>query len=76
MNFDHNKNFGLYKFQSSYRKLYLNNPKGYSKKIINAQTVYYLYTIFVTEHIFKHSIIIQLWFNVHSIIPLMYILVT
>ena len=38
MNYDHNKNFGLFKFQSGYRTLYLNGPKGYSRKIINAQT--------------------------------------
>ena len=38
MNYDHNKNVGLFKFQSGYRKLHLNNPKGYSRKIFNAQT--------------------------------------
>jgi len=38
MNYDHNKNVGIFKFQSGYRKLYLNSPKGYSRKIINAQT--------------------------------------
>ena len=38
INYDHNKNFGLFKFQSGYRKIYLNSPKGYSQKIINAQT--------------------------------------
>ena len=38
MNFDHNKMFRLFNFQSGYRKLYLNNPKGYNKKIINVQT--------------------------------------
>jgi len=38
MNYDHNKMFGLFKFLSGYRKLYLNSPKGYSRKIINAQT--------------------------------------
>ena len=36
MSFDHNKNCVL--FQSGYKKLYLNSPKGYSRKIINAQT--------------------------------------
>jgi len=40
MNYDHNTNFGLFKFQSGNRKLYLNSPKGYSRKIINAQTDY------------------------------------
>jgi len=38
MNYDHNKNVGLSKFQSGYRKLYLNSLNGYSLKIINAQT--------------------------------------
>jgi len=41
MNYDLNKKIGLFKFQSGYRKLYLNSPKGYSKKIIKAQTGYY-----------------------------------
>jgi len=40
INYDHNKKFGLLKFQSGYRKLYLNSPKGYSQKIINTQTGY------------------------------------
>jgi len=40
LNYDHNKNVGLFKFQSGYRTLYLNCPKGYSRKIINAQTEY------------------------------------
>jgi len=38
MNYEHNTNFGLFKFQSGYRKLYLNSPKGCSRKIISAQT--------------------------------------
>ena len=38
VNFDHNKFFGLFKFQSGYSKFNLNSPKGYSWKIINAQT--------------------------------------
>ena len=37
MNYDHNKTFGLFKFQSGYRKLYLNSQNGYSRKK-NAQT--------------------------------------
>jgi len=32
------KNFGLLKFHSGYGKFNLNSPKGYSLKIINAQT--------------------------------------
>jgi len=38
MNYGYNKNVGLFKFQSGYRKLYLNSLKGYSPKILNAQT--------------------------------------
>ena len=39
MNYGNNKIFGLFKFQSGYRKFYLNSPNGYSGKIINMQTV-------------------------------------
>jgi len=38
MNYDYNKKFGLLKFYSGYGKFNLNSPKGYSQKIINAQT--------------------------------------
>ena len=38
MIYDHNKYFELIKFQSGYRKFYLNSPKGFSRKIINVQT--------------------------------------
>ena len=38
MNYDHNKKFGLLKLYSGYGKFNLNSPKGYSQKIINAQT--------------------------------------
>ena len=38
MTYDYNKTFGLFKFESGYRKFYLNNPTGYSRKIISAQT--------------------------------------
>ena len=39
INYDHKKKFGLLKFHSVYRKLYLNSPKGYNSwKKINAQT--------------------------------------
>jgi len=38
MKYEHNNNLGLFKFQSGYRKIYLNSPKGYSRKIINMQT--------------------------------------
>jgi len=45
MNYDNNKKFGLLKFLSGYGKFYLNSPKGYSRKIINAQTGYQLQTM-------------------------------
>jgi len=38
MNYDNNKKFGLLQFHSGYGNFYLNRPKGYSRKIINAQT--------------------------------------
>ena len=38
MYYDNNKKFGLIQFHSGYGKFYLNSPKGYSRKIINAQT--------------------------------------
>jgi len=38
MNYDHNQFWGLFKFKTGYRKYILNSPKGYSRKIINAQT--------------------------------------
>jgi len=38
MYYDHNKKFGLLKFNLGYGKFNLNSPKGYSLKIINAQT--------------------------------------
>jgi len=39
MNYDNNKNFGLLKFHLGYGKFNFKSPKGYSLKIINAQTV-------------------------------------
>jgi len=38
MNYDHNKKCGLLKMHSGYGEFNLNSPKGYSLKIINAQT--------------------------------------
>jgi len=38
MKYDHNKKFGLLQFHSGYGKFYFNSPKGYNRKIINAQT--------------------------------------
>ena len=38
MKYDYNKKFGLLKFHSGYGQFNLNSPKGYSLKIINAQT--------------------------------------
>jgi len=29
MTYDYNKNFGLFKFKSGYKKFCLNSPKGY-----------------------------------------------
>ena len=40
MDYDHNKKFGLLKFYSGYEKININSPKGYSLKIIKAQTVF------------------------------------
>jgi len=45
MNYDHNKKFGLLKFHSGYGTFYFNSPKGYNRKIINAQTGYCYYLI-------------------------------
>jgi len=42
MNYDNNKKFGLLQFHSGYAKNYLNSPKGYDRKIINAQTAFNL----------------------------------
>ena len=38
INYDLKKKFGLLKFHSGYGKFYFNSPKGYNRKIINAQT--------------------------------------
>jgi len=38
INYDYHKNFGLLKYMSGNRKLYSNILKGYSRKIISAQT--------------------------------------
>ena len=38
MNYDNNKKFGLLQLHSGYGQFYLNSPKGYIRKIINAQT--------------------------------------
>jgi len=40
MNYYNNKKFGLLQFYSGYGKFYLKSPKGYSRKIINAQTAH------------------------------------
>jgi len=44
MHYDHNQFFGLLKFQSGYRKFYLNSPTGYGRKIINSQTDFIIKT--------------------------------
>jgi len=46
-NYDHGKKFRLLKFYSGYRKFNLNSPKGYSLKIINAQTDHDEKTLFM-----------------------------
>ena len=38
MNYDHNKKVWAIKISFGYGKFNLNSPKGYSLKIINAQT--------------------------------------
>ena len=38
MNYDHNRKFGLLKFHWGYGNFYVNSPKGYTWKIINAHT--------------------------------------
>ena len=45
MNYDHNENFGLFKFSSGYGKFNLSSPKGYSLRIINAQTEHNTYLL-------------------------------
>jgi len=56
MNYDHNKKFGLWKFHSGYGTFYFNSPKGYSQKIINAQTEYNF-----AENAKWHSILIDIY---------------
>jgi len=53
MNYDHNKKFGLLIFQSGYGKFNLNSPKGYSLKIIYAQTDTVYQPFLPLEHIYK-----------------------
>jgi len=38
MNYDNNKKFGLLQFYSGHGHFYLNSPKGFCRKKINAQT--------------------------------------
>jgi len=49
MNYDHNKMLGLLKLHSGYGKFNLNSPKGYSLKIINAQTGLNISLIILTD---------------------------
>jgi len=51
LNYDHNKKFGLLKFHSGYGKFNLNSPKGYSLKIINAQTGQYIAKILTKKQL-------------------------
>ena len=60
MNYDHNKNVGLFKFQSGYRKLYLNRRKGYRRNIINEQTevnVNQLFTAGISDKVILHKFV-------------------
>ena len=50
MNYDHNKKVGLLKFYSGHGKFNLNSPKGYSLKIINAQTGSFSCKVFRSVH--------------------------
>jgi len=49
INYNLNKKFGLLKFHWGYGKFYFNSPKGYNRKIINAQTGFKQPTHPVTE---------------------------
>ena len=49
MSYDNNKKFGLSQFHSGYGNFYLNSPKGYSWKIINAQTALWNKTTFFLQ---------------------------
>jgi len=62
MNYYNNKMFGLLQFHSGYGHFYLNSPKGYCRKIINAQTgsnVYYFG--------FMYTIVLSLWREVRHV---------
>ena len=65
MNYDHNQFFGLFKFQSVYRKFYLNRPNGYSRKIINVQTSSILWKVV------KCSYALNPWFTPMNVKPRM-----
>ena len=58
MNYDHNKKFRLFKFQSGYRKLYFNSPRAIVEKIINVQTAI---TESFMHNIFYNSFIANLY---------------
>ena len=47
MNYGHNTNFGLFKFQSDYSKFFLKSPKVYSRKTMNAQTDTFVRNLFL-----------------------------
>jgi len=48
MSYDHNKNVGLFKFQSGFKHFYLNSPKRYSQ-IIYVQTNYNHYKNYLVD---------------------------
>jgi len=60
MNYHNNKKFGLLQFHSGYGTFYLNSPKGYSRKIINAQTGSYLNTQLFASPQFKYKLTLAL----------------
>ena len=67
MNYDHNKKFGLFKFHSGYGNCFLNSPNGYSRKIINAQTIDSTYqkvfrltlTVHTRKYTFRHTLTVH-----------------
>jgi len=64
MNYDHNKNFGLFKFHSGYRKFYLNSPTGYSQKQLTRRLKL---TISMCRHIIELRLILMILVNLSSL---------
>jgi len=74
MNYDHNKDFGLSKFLSGYRKFYLNSQKGYSRKIrLNNHLQWHIIKLFViifNKDIFEIKHTVNLEMIVFEYLPL------